>query len=42
MDEYYLTKEDYDDILDMGIGNCSKDFLLKDVASTVKSNLTAT
>lgn len=42
MDDYYLTKEDFDSIMEIGIGMNDQKITMKDVASTTKSELTRT
>ncbi|KAJ3126974.1 hypothetical protein HK098_006941 [Nowakowskiella sp. JEL0407] len=40
MDEYYLSRDDYENILEMGMGDCSKDNLMMNVPTAVKSGFT--
>ncbi|KAJ3025319.1 UNVERIFIED_CONTAM: hypothetical protein HDU68_007254 [Siphonaria sp. JEL0065] len=42
MDEYYLTREDWDSILDLGLEECSAKSLTSGIASTTKSAFTRT
>ncbi len=42
MDSYYLNREDYDSILELGIGNMDKDKLMKEIPTAVKSAFTST
>lgn len=40
MDEYFLTKEDWDAIVDFGVGNYKGDVLLKKIPTKVKTGFT--
>jgi hypothetical protein len=42
MDDYYLSKEEWDMLLEMGMAHLSDKQLLSKVASDVKSHLTRT
>ncbi|KAJ7047940.1 replication factor RFC1 C terminal domain-containing protein [Mycena alexandri] len=40
MDEYYLTKEDWDAIVELGVDDKKDDFVLKKISTATKTNLT--
>ncbi|KAJ6516502.1 replication factor RFC1 C terminal domain-containing protein [Mycena sanguinolenta] len=40
MDEYYLTKEDWDTIVELGVDDYKDEHVLKKISSTTKTNLT--
>jgi len=40
MDEYYLTKEDFDSIVEISIGHNDGEALMKDVPSNAKAAFT--
>ncbi|KAK9765690.1 DNA replication factor C complex subunit Rfc1 [Basidiobolus ranarum] len=42
MDEYYLNKDDWDSLIDMGVGSFSGEKILSKIPTNVKSNFTRT
>lgn len=40
MDDYYLSKEDWDTIVELGVDQNKDDVILKKISSTTKSTLT--
>lgn len=42
LDSYYLTKEDYDALMEFGIGYLEQEIITKDITSQCKSALTRT
>jgi len=40
MDEYYLSKEDWDTVIELGVGDNENDLVLKKIASATKAALT--
>jgi replication factor C subunit 1 len=40
MDEYYLSKEDWDTIVELGVDDRKDDFVLKKISSATKAALT--
>ena len=40
MDDYYISREDYDSILDIGIGNLDRDLIQKQIETKVKTAFT--
>lgn len=40
MDEYFLTKDEWDTVMELGLGESSGEVLLKGVASATKSSFT--
>ena len=40
MDEYYLSKEDWDTIVELGVGDKKDDVVLKKITAATKSSLT--
>ncbi|ORX91282.1 DNA replication factor C, large subunit [Basidiobolus meristosporus CBS 931.73] len=42
MDEYYINKEDWDGLIDMGVGSFSGEKILSKIPTSVKSNFTRT
>ena len=40
MDEYFLSKEDWDTIVELGVGECKDDVVSKKIAAATKSSLT--
>jgi replication factor C subunit 1 len=40
MDEYYLSKEDWDAIVELGVGDHKDDIVMKNISSATKSSLT--
>lgn len=40
MDEYYLSKEDWDSVIELGLGDNKDDIVLKKISTATKSSLT--
>lgn len=40
MDEYYLNKEDWDTIVELGVGDKKDDLVLKKISAPTKTSLT--
>jgi len=40
MDEYYLSKEDWDTIVELGVGDSKDDKVLKKISTATKSTFT--
>jgi replication factor C subunit 1 len=40
MDEYFLSKEDWDTIVELGVGDYKDDVVMKKIAAATKSSLT--
>lgn len=40
MDEYYLSKEDWDAVIELGVGDNNDTITLKKISTTTKTNLT--
>jgi len=40
MDDYFLSKEDWDTIIELGVGENKSDLMLKKIAAATKSSLT--
>jgi replication factor C subunit 1 len=40
MDEYYLSKEDWDTVVELGVGDQKDDFVLKKISPATKTALT--
>ena len=40
MDEYYLSKEDWDTVIELGIGDYKDDTISKKIATATKTSLT--
>lgn len=40
MDQYYLSKEDWDTIVELGVGDRKDDFVLKKIPTATKTSFT--
>jgi hypothetical protein len=40
MDEYYLSKEDWDTIVELGVGPANSEFIMKKISTATKSGFT--
>lgn len=40
MDEYYLSKEDWDSVIELGLGDNKDDIVLKKISTATKTSLT--
>lgn len=40
MNEYYVSKDDWDTIVELGVGDCSQDGVLKKIPSSTKTVFT--